>query len=49
MQFYSAEGQDKYIYEKFFTNKTNGFFVDIGAHNGVLYSNSCKSYRKSFL
>jgi len=39
-QFYSQYGQDKYIYETFFLNNFDGFFVDIGAYDGVKLSNS---------
>lgn len=38
--FYSQCGQDKFLYEKFFKNKTNGVFVDIGAHDGITFSNT---------
>jgi FkbM family methyltransferase len=40
MKYYSQVGQDKYLNEKVFKGKTNGFFVDIGAHDGVTFSNS---------
>lgn len=36
----SQVGQDKYIHETFFKNKHNGVFVDIGAHDGITFSNS---------
>jgi FkbM family methyltransferase len=39
-QFYSQVGQDKYIYQTFFKEKKNGFFLDIGAHDGIDKSNS---------
>jgi FkbM family methyltransferase len=39
-KFYSQVGQDKYIYETFFKNKNDGFFLDIGAHDGIDKSNS---------
>jgi len=32
--------QDKYLNENYFHNKRNGVFVDVGAHDGVSYSNS---------
>lgn len=32
--------QDKWLNENIFKNKRNGFFVDIGAHDGVSISNS---------
>lgn len=31
MTFYSQYNQDEYIYNNFFKDKTNGFFIDIGA------------------
>ncbi|MDC1142803.1 FkbM family methyltransferase [Planctomycetota bacterium] len=39
-RFHSQFGQDKYVAEALFPGKTDGFFVDIGAHDGVTYSNS---------
>tara|TARA_B100000963_G_scaffold188616_1_gene164108 strand:- start:359 stop:1204 length:846 start_codon:yes stop_codon:yes gene_type:complete len=39
-KFHSQAGQDKLIYEKFFHNQTDGFFVDLGAYDGVLGSNT---------
>ena len=39
-QFYSQCGQDAYLYQTFFNNKTDGFFVEIGAYDGVSLSNS---------
>ena len=39
-KFFSQAGQDKLIYEKFFQNQTNGFFVDLGAYDGVIGSNT---------
>jgi|688.fasta_scaffold01710_12 FkbM family methyltransferase len=38
--YYSQYKQDQFVNEKFFKNKKNGFFVDIGAHNGITFSNS---------
>jgi FkbM family methyltransferase len=32
--------QDQYVYETFFKNKKNGVFVDIGAHDGISFSNT---------
>ncbi|SFI88951.1 methyltransferase, FkbM family [Bacillus sp. 71mf] len=40
MQYYSQIGQDKYVNERIFRGMENGFFVDIGAHDGISYSNS---------
>lgn len=39
-RFHSQYGQDRYIAEQVFPGKTDGFFVDIGAHDGVTFSNS---------
>lgn len=38
--YYSQSGQDRYLYTTFFKNKKSGFFVEIGAHDGVTYSNT---------
>ncbi|HJZ23454.1 MAG TPA: FkbM family methyltransferase [Candidatus Babeliales bacterium] len=38
--YYSQCGQDKYINEILFHNKKKGTFIDIGAHDGVSYSNT---------
>jgi FkbM family methyltransferase len=38
--YYSQCGQDKFVNERFFKNKKNGVFIDIGAHDGVSYSNT---------
>jgi FkbM family methyltransferase len=40
MKYYSQFKQDQYIYENYFQNKTNGYFVDIGAYDGETDSNS---------
>ncbi len=39
MEFKSQIGQDRWVCE-FFSYKKNGYFVDIGAHNGIFYSNT---------
>lgn len=38
--FYSQSGQDRYLNEQIFKNKTNGIFIDIGAHDGMTFSNT---------
>ena len=40
MKYYSQFQQDKFIYEKYFQNKQNGYFIDIGAYDGECDSNS---------
>jgi FkbM family methyltransferase len=40
MTYYSQFEQDKYAYENYFQGKTDGYFVDIGAHDGTTFSNS---------
>jgi len=40
MKYYSQFEQDKTVYENYFQGKTDGYFVDIGAHDGVTFSNS---------
>ena len=38
--YYSQYGQDKIINERIFDSKRNGFFVDIGANDGITGSNT---------
>ena len=40
MKFYSQFKQDQFVYENYFKNKQNGFFIDIGAYDGEIDSNS---------
>ena len=39
MKFYSQDGQDKFL-ARLFRNKKDGFFIDIGAYDGVNISNT---------
>lgn len=39
-KYFSQCEQDKFLNETYFKNMKNGVFVDVGAHNGVLFSNS---------
>jgi FkbM family methyltransferase len=39
-EFYSQIGQDRYLHEHIFKGKRNGVFVDIGAHDGISFSNT---------
>lgn len=39
-QFYSQFKQDKFLHQKVFNGKREGVFVDIGAHDGVSFSNT---------
>src|SRR5882724_8310898 len=38
-KYYSQYGQDKYLNEKIFRGKPDGFFVEVGAHDGISFSN----------
>ena len=38
--YYSQCGQDKWLAEEIFPNKKSGVFIDIGAHDGVSFSNT---------
>lgn len=38
--YYSQDGQDKWIAEELFPRKEKGTFVDIGAHDGINFSNT---------
>lgn len=40
MEFYGQYRQDEYVYNNFFKDKKNGFYIDIGAHDGISLSNS---------
>jgi FkbM family methyltransferase len=40
MKYYSQHGQDRFLVEKIFKKKRDGFFVDIGANDGVTLSNT---------
>jgi FkbM family methyltransferase len=40
MIYYSQFQQDQFAYENYFQNKTDGYFVDIGAADGIKFSNS---------
>lgn len=40
LTYYSQVGQDKYVNENLFKNRQEGFFVDIGAYDGITGSNS---------
>ncbi|NVJ86805.1 MAG: FkbM family methyltransferase [Algoriphagus sp.] len=39
-KYYSQYRQDEFLNRVFFPHKKNGFFIDIGAHDGVKFSNS---------
>lgn len=39
-KFYSQAGQDRWVVQRVFNYKTGGYFVDIGAFDGVLLSNT---------
>lgn len=41
MTFYSQHGQDQFLDEHIFRGKKNGVFVEVGAHNGEAFSNTC--------
>lgn len=40
MESYSQWNQDKYVYERFFPDSKDGFYVDVGAHDGVTGNNT---------
>jgi hypothetical protein len=37
--FHSQDGQDKYLETNIFKGFKNGFFVDVGAHDGISINN----------
>lgn len=38
--YYSQKGQDKFLNEEIFHNKRNGIFIEVGAHDGISFSNT---------
>lgn len=40
MKYYSQYNQDKYLDEVIFQGRTRGLFVEVGAHDGITFSNS---------
>jgi len=40
MKFHAQIGQDRYLYERYFRETRGGVFVDIGAYDGVKFSNT---------
>lgn len=40
MKYYSQDGQDKFLNEVLFESKRKGYFLDIGAHDGITLSNT---------
>lgn len=44
---FSQEGEDK-ILERMFNHKKEGFFVDVGAHHPIRFSNTYKFYLKGW-
>lgn len=40
MNYYSQHGEDRYIIDNFFKNKTGGTFVELGAIDGLTFSNT---------
>ena len=39
MRFYSQQGEDEFLYNKWLNYK-NGFFIELGAMNGITFSNT---------
>ncbi|MFN8256705.1 MAG: FkbM family methyltransferase [Bacteroidales bacterium] len=39
-KYYSQYRQDEFLDKKIFRNKRNGYFIEIGAYDGITYSNS---------
>ena len=41
MKYYSQYGQDAFLYNKIFAYKAgNGIFIDVGAYDGITFSNT---------
>ena len=48
MEYFSQDGQDRFIDQEIFGGQDGGFFLDIGAHDGITFSNTYffEKYRK---
>jgi FkbM family methyltransferase len=46
-QSYSQEGEDMII-ERFLENRSDGFYVDVGAHHPIKFSNTYRLYRRGW-
>ena len=44
-KYFSQAGQDKFVYDNFFKEKKSGYFLEIGAHDGIQGSN-CLFFEK---
>ena len=40
-RYFSQHGQDLFVDNFLFRGRRNGYFVDVGAYDGVTYSNTC--------
>ena len=40
MTYYSQSGEDNFLNETYFKNKKNGYYIELGALDGVMYSNT---------
>ncbi len=38
--YFSQKGQDKFLNERIFNNKKHGIFIEVGAHDGISFSNT---------
>lgn len=47
-QSYSQAGQDKYLLERYFSEVKDGFYIEVGAHDGVTYSNTLLFEKKGW-
>lgn len=48
VRFYGDHSQDKWVSEKVFPGVTNGYFVDVGAYDGVSHSNTKRLEEKGW-
>jgi len=46
--YFSQNGQDEFFLEELFVGQDSGFFVDIGANDGVTFSNTYALERKGW-
>lgn len=48
LEYYSQQGQDKYVVSRFFPHLRYGVFVDVGAHDGKTFSQSLHFEKKGW-
>jgi FkbM family methyltransferase len=48
VESFSQHGQDRFILENFFANRCDGVFIDVGAYDGITFSNTLLFERRGW-